>query len=145
MPPDSGPQISLLSAPSTRFDHRHKGPYFAVLPLGLENLTAALCAAGVSDLYKTINLAAINLCTSHCQEFTVPNCTCSYEFYQRTEHETRTIESLLYPISDCISVALIGFSSNTGPCSFTIHPVSCEFFLVEEKLHYYSSTFNEIF
>ena len=42
MPPDSVPQISLLSAPSTRFDHRHKGPHFAVLPLGLENLTAAL-------------------------------------------------------------------------------------------------------
>ena len=42
MPPDSVPQISLLSAPSTRFDHRHKGPQFAVLPLDLENLTAAL-------------------------------------------------------------------------------------------------------
>ena len=42
MPPDSVLQISLLSAPSTRFDDRHKGPHFAVLPLGLENLTAAL-------------------------------------------------------------------------------------------------------
>ena len=37
--PDSVP---LLSAPSARFDHKHKGPHFAVLPLGLKNLSAAL-------------------------------------------------------------------------------------------------------
>ena len=48
MHPDSVPQISLLSAPSTRFDYRHKGPHFAVLPLGLENLTAALLARGLA-------------------------------------------------------------------------------------------------
>ena len=47
VPPDSVLQISLLSAPSTRFDHRHKGPHFAVLPLGLENLTAALIEGNI--------------------------------------------------------------------------------------------------
>ena len=35
-------QIPLLSAPSARFDYRHNGPHFAVLPLDLENLSAAL-------------------------------------------------------------------------------------------------------
>ena len=35
-PPDSVPQIPLLSAIS------HRGPHFAVLPLGLENNSAAL-------------------------------------------------------------------------------------------------------
>ena len=37
-------QDSLISAPSARFDHRHKGSHFAVLPLGLENLSTALGA-----------------------------------------------------------------------------------------------------
>ena len=32
VPPDSVPQIPLLSAPSARFDHIHKGPHFAILP-----------------------------------------------------------------------------------------------------------------
>ena len=40
--PDSVTQIPLLSAPSARFDHRHKGPHFVVFPLGLENLSVAL-------------------------------------------------------------------------------------------------------
>ena len=35
----SPPQIPLLPAPSARFDHRHKGRHFAVLPLGFENLS----------------------------------------------------------------------------------------------------------
>ena len=35
------PKVPLLSAPSPRFDHGHKGPHFAVLPLDLENLSAA--------------------------------------------------------------------------------------------------------
>ena len=45
VPPDSVPQIPLLSAPSARCDHRHTGPHFAVLPLGLENLLAVLVRA----------------------------------------------------------------------------------------------------
>ena len=37
VPPDSVPRDSLA-----RFDHRHMGPQFAVLPLGLEKLSATL-------------------------------------------------------------------------------------------------------
>ena len=46
VPSDSLP---LFSAPSARFDHRHKGPHFANLSLGLKSLSAAM-RLGISRL-----------------------------------------------------------------------------------------------
>ena len=42
LPADSVPLDSFAFSPSARFNHRHKGSHFVVLPLGLENLSAAL-------------------------------------------------------------------------------------------------------
>ena len=42
--PDSVPPESLAFCPSARFNHRQKGPRFAVLPLSLKHLSAALDA-----------------------------------------------------------------------------------------------------
>ena len=36
VPPDSVPQIPLLSVPYACFNHRHKKPFFVVLPLSLK-------------------------------------------------------------------------------------------------------------
>ena len=50
MPLDSVSQNPLHSPPSARFDHRHKGPQFVVLPPGPENLTAALTGTNANQI-----------------------------------------------------------------------------------------------